>query len=306
MTKENINGDSDILRPLTSHEVEELLQLYKQKYGVDNFQYLLIYNECRWKRKLSELKSEEEQSDKFISFKRTFYTHAKGDFRTHGTYVCLHQDIIQTVSFHTWQSNFKELLECLNETNRIQWRNGPLLSNVANEYSDEIKQLVLRKGITIQKARLCQAFSLDREKASDFCPVVIPDGYELATLQEHHAPMIYSMWANNKEGSLDYIKGLIKMDTTFGLYEKANHSLVGWIFRNEFCGMGILQVLTTEQRKGFGNLLARTMSYTIAKSEDINVTAWVVVGNVKSEKLFQSLGFKLIVIYEWIQLNKAE
>lgn len=57
-------------------------------------------------------------------------------------------------------------------------------------------------------------------------------------LQEQHADLVYSLWANNKEASLNYIKGFINLKRCIGIMEESTNSLVGWIFQNEFSGLG--------------------------------------------------------------------
>lgn len=57
-------------------------------------------------------------------------------------------------------------------------------------------------------------------------------------LQEQHAEMVHSLWANKKEASVDYIKGFIKLGRCLGVMDQSNQQLVGWIFQNEFSGLG--------------------------------------------------------------------
>lgn len=85
--------DLDILRPLNDRELDELLELYKQKYESNGFQYFLLYTQLKWNRQLREL-SIDDQDQKWMSFRKTFYTHQRGDFRKYGTYVCLHYDLV--------------------------------------------------------------------------------------------------------------------------------------------------------------------------------------------------------------------
>lgn len=75
---------------------------------------------------------------------------------------------IQSVTFHTWQPNCNELLECLENTNLIQWKNEALLINVAPECSEMVKNLVQRKGGAIRRARSCQGLIFKRTNSLNF------------------------------------------------------------------------------------------------------------------------------------------
>lgn len=71
-----------------------------------------------------------------------------------------------------------------------------------------------------------------------------------------------------------------------------------------FTFIRILQVLPSAQRKGLGKYLAISMSKLIAKSLNVQSSAFVVIGNVKSESLLFKIGYEKLVVYEWIQLEK--
>ncbi|XP_023306710.2 uncharacterized protein LOC111688430 [Lucilia cuprina] len=293
----------DILRPLNDEEFSELLELYKEKYNSNGFQYLLLYTQFQWNSQLAKLNIDKDNQE-WISFRKTFYTHRKGDFRKYGTYICLHHDLIQSVAFHTWEPNCTELLECLSKTNLIQWKNGPLLISVTNECSEAVKKIVISKGGSIQKARQCQGLILERDKALNIKVPSLAKGFKVIPLEEHHADLIHANWANNKEASLNYVKGFIHLKRCIGIMEESTNNLVGWIFQNEFSGLAILQVLPSAQRRGLGKYLALAMSHLIAKSLNVHSSAFVVVGNVKSESLLQKIGYERHVVYEWIQLDK--
>ena len=147
-------------------------------------------------------------------------------------------------------------------------------------------------------------------------------GYKTIQLQEEDADLVHSHWANNKEASINYIKGFIYLKKCIGIAEEETGNLVGWIFQNEFSGLGqvtnytlnitlvlyfatfrILQVLPSAQRKGLGKYLAISMTKLIAKTTNINPSAWAVVENVKSANLLQKIGYERNVIYEWIQIS---
>lgn len=83
----------DILRPMDEEEYNELLELYRQKYKSNGFQYLLLFTHYQWNEQLQELNIDKE-SKSWISFRKVFYVHRNGNFRKYGTYICLHQDLV--------------------------------------------------------------------------------------------------------------------------------------------------------------------------------------------------------------------
>lgn len=90
---------SDILRPLNDEEFSELLELYRQKYESNGFQYLLLFTHCEWNKQLQKLNFDKENKN-WTSFRKVFYTHRNGDFRKYGTYICLHQDLVILYSLY--------------------------------------------------------------------------------------------------------------------------------------------------------------------------------------------------------------
>lgn len=97
-----MDSHNDILRPLSEDEFQELLQLYRQKYGEQNFHYLLMYNQNKWNQQLKNLNCKEQTavSDEWLSFRKDFYTHRNGDFRKYGTYVSLHYDLVSMFTYN--------------------------------------------------------------------------------------------------------------------------------------------------------------------------------------------------------------
>ncbi|XP_004529809.1 uncharacterized protein LOC101450908 [Ceratitis capitata] len=304
---DKMDSHTDILRPLSEDEFEELLQLYREKYGEENFHYLLMYNQNKWNEQLRNLNYEakEGEADEWISFRKVFYTYRDGDFRTYGTYVSLHYDIMQSVSFHSWEPNQSDLLKCLRETKLIDWCGGPLLTNVDLEICEEVKKIALAKGTSVQRARLCLFLILDHDKAAVLDVEQVKSGYTVKKLNTENAALIHELWPNKKEGSLPYVLGLIELNHTVGIFRDDNDELVAWAFQNDFSGLGILQVLPTEQRKGFGALLAATLCKQVAVVEKVHLNAWIVSENFKSKALLEKIGFRPKAKAEWIQLNKV-
>ncbi|XP_036319445.1 uncharacterized protein LOC118733920 [Rhagoletis pomonella] len=297
----------DILRRLSEEELQELLQLYRDKYGEKNFHYILMYNQNKWNQQLKNLDNKTESGDEngWLPFRKAFYTYRNDDFRKYGTYVSLHYDMMQSVSFHSWEPSQAQILKCLRGTKLIDWRSGPLLTNVDLEFCDEVKKIALAHGASVQRARRCLWLILEHEKATKLNIEKLKDGFKVDKLSTDNAPLIHDLWANKKEGSLGFVSGLIELNETAGIFKVADGELVAWAFQNDFSGLGILQVVEAEQRKGFGGFLAAYLCKQVAAAEQVHLSAWVVSENFKSKALLEKLGFYILATAEWIQLNKA-
>lgn len=231
--------DVDILRPLVDSEVDELMQLYVDKYGPENFHYLLFYNQRKWDRQLAEAGIALDD-EAHISLRKQFYTHRESDFRRFGTYVSLHRDIVQSVSFFTWQPEEPaELYACLEQTQRIEWGSGALLTNVDPGFSAHIKALAMQRGARGIQARTCFGMVLDHETALNRVqvPELLSD-FELRKLNVEDAEMVHGVWPNKGEGSLAYIRVLIRHNKTLGACRSDTGELLAWIFQNDFSGLG--------------------------------------------------------------------
>lgn len=231
--------DVDILRPLADSEVDELMQLYVDKYGPENFHYLLFYNQRKWDRHLAEAGIAPDD-EAHISLRKQFYTHRQGDFRRFGTYVSLHRDIVQSVAFFSWQPEEPaELYACLEQTQRIEWGSGALLTNVDPGFSAHVKALAMQRGAGGIQPRICYGMVLDHETALNRVqvPELLSD-FELRTLNVEDAEMVHGIWPNKGEGSLAYIRALIRYNKTLGACRSDTGELLAWIFQNDFSGLG--------------------------------------------------------------------
>ncbi|XP_034487695.1 uncharacterized protein LOC117791886 [Drosophila innubila] len=297
--------DIDILRELNDNEVDELMQLYDNKYGPLNFHYLLLYNQRKWDRQL-EAAGISKDDKAYISMRKRFYTHRKGDFRKFGTYVSLHKDIVQSVSFFSWQSEeSQELFECLKQTERIEWASGALLTNVDLNFCARVKDLAMRKGAGGIQARECFGMVLPHDEARS---VNVPDllsDFELRALNDNDAQTVHTIWPNKGEGSLEYLRALIRFNRTLGACRSDTGELIAWILQNDFSGLGMLQVLPKVERRGLGGLLAAAMTKRIAKGEQVTLTAWIVTSNWRSEALLSRIGYRKGIVNEWIKLLPA-
>ncbi|XP_017060561.1 uncharacterized protein LOC108100932 [Drosophila ficusphila] len=293
--------DTDILRPLSDGEVDELLDLYKAQFGVRNFHYLLLYNQRKWDRQLDEAGIPRDDPN-YISLRKQFFTHRRGDFRQWGTYVSLHRDIVQSVSFFSWQPDgAPEMWECLEATELIEWTQGALLTNVDLGFCERIKQLVASRGVASIQPRQCFGMVLPHEAALG---AEVPElsEFEIRRLRDEDAAVVHETWPNKGEGSLTYLRALVRFNKSLGVCRSDTGELLAWIFQNDFSGLGMLKVLPKAERRGLGGLLAAAMTRRIAQSEEVTLSAWIVATNFRSEALLKRIGYQKELVNEWIKL----
>ncbi|XP_016956397.1 uncharacterized protein LOC108028890 [Drosophila biarmipes] len=298
----SIDKAGDILRPLSDAEVDELLGLYQQKCGVRNFHYLLLYNQRKWDRQLDEAGIERGDPN-YISLRKEFFTHRRGDFRQWGTYVSLHRDIVQSVSFFSWQpGGAPEMWECLERTQLIEWTQGALLTNVDLQFCAQVKELALKRGVTSIQPRQCFGMVLPHGEATNAAVPELLSEFDIRPLRDEDAAMVHETWPNKGEGSLAYLRALTRFNKSLGVCRSDTGELIAWIFQNDFSGLGMLQVLPKAERRGLGGLLAAAMTRRIARGEDVTLTAWIVSTNWRSEALLKRIGYQKEVVNEWIKL----
>ncbi|XP_053961443.1 uncharacterized protein LOC128865294 [Anastrepha ludens] len=130
---------------------------------------------------------------------------------------------------------------------------------------------------------------IEREKAEQFV-VDVPQGYTLQRLETKHAELVNSLWPHREPGSIALVELLITYNDSVGVFDGTGN-LVAWCLILPMGCLGLLQVLDTHKRMGFGNLAIRHMSKLIA-ARGLEVTAPVVFQNVASRSLFKKLDFK--------------
>jgi GNAT superfamily N-acetyltransferase len=119
----------------------------------------------------------------------------------------------------------------------------------------------------------------------------IPENFYIDSLTEDHICQINSLWHHRFDGSDKFISYTIKNHKNAGLFNY-HKELVAWCLRYDNGSLGILQVAENHRRKGYGSLVTKFLSKKIAKEEKSAVISLIVPGNVKSEKMFEKLGFK--------------
>ena len=127
----------------------------------------------------------------------------------------------------------------------------------------------------------------------------VPDGMELRPLAQSDIPVIHDVWPHkeiktNPKVSLGFLSKMLYLGKAVGLYNKKENKLISWVMQNEWGGLGNAQTLVDYQRKGYAKIVINALCKQIAEENNWDITLFIVQGNVPSEKMFGSLGFKRI------------
>lgn len=177
------------------------------------------------------------------------------------------------------------------------WR---LLTNSISELWTILTQFV----IFYRKTRPWASKSRKNDLLSVDCVVWLklvlrlPENMRLGPLSDAHVNKINTAWPHRYDGSEKFISYSVKYHMSIGLFD-VNDDLVAWSLRYENGSLGVLQVDENHLRKGYGNLIAKALSKSIAVEDDCDVTAQIVKENVKSLNMFSKLGFKPDGPHSW-------
>lgn len=116
---------------------------------------------------------------------------------------------------------------------------------------------------------------------------------------EDDAIEIDSKWPNRHDGSLFFIKRLIKWNPNIGAYDESG-KLMGWCLRLQAGPLGALQVGENFKRQGVGCLVAMAMCKILC-SMGHDTFALVSDHNIVSRNLFEKLNFKRIDEAFWLR-----
>lgn len=120
----------------------------------------------------------------------------------------------------------------------------------------------------------------------------VPAGFTVESLDANeNAALINAVWPHRDSDSEGFVRGLIEYHGGFGLYPRNSKQPVSWAVVNEFQGLGLLQTLEAERRKGYGCLMVQAFCRLVASRHGDDIMAFVIGTNRASNSLLQSLGF---------------
>lgn len=131
--------------------------------------------------------------------------------------------------------------------------------------------------------------------------VHLPEGVEIKPLSPEHAGQINEIWPHRYPGSRDLIAEIITLN--FGLGVFRGSSLLSWAIHWFYGGIGVVQTLDTEKRKGYGRAVVEATTKKLGMMQtDVHVN--IASRNKISEALFKSLGFRYAFTSCWAGCEK--
>ncbi|KAM7351783.1 uncharacterized protein ACRADG_004517 [Cochliomyia hominivorax] len=230
--------------------------------------------------------------NKELEFDLKIYS-LNGEWESDGTFVAkFHKQVF----FNTCHENLQNLLKALNCLDSSE---SYLLAGYQDFVSTAVQQHFIDSGLAKETYQpTCTVwYHIPKDQAKQFS-IHTPNNVNFKTLEECHAEQINSVWPHRSPGSIEFVKLLIRQNDSVGIFE--DNILVAWCLILPLGALGLLQVMDTYKRKGYGNLAVRYMSKHLAE-KDIEVTAPVVISNVASRSMFETLGFKIIDKVYWAE-----
>lgn len=130
--------------------------------------------------------------------------------------------------------------------------------------------------------------------------VHLPEGVEIRKLTPDHADIIDEVWPHKFPGSKEM---LVKQITfNFGLGVFRGDDLLSWAIHFFYGGIGAVQTLESEKRKGYGKAVVEAITKKLGELQN-DVHLNVVEGNESGEAFFKSLGFRLAFHSQWAGNN---
>lgn len=120
-------------------------------------------------------------------------------------------------------------------------------------------------------------------------------------LTDNNAEVINDEWVYKMEGSLDYVKKLIKLNGGFGLIGKVDGQLRSWILQYGSGGPGVLTTKKEHRGKGYAKIVTSALTNKLIDMKWDSV-AYISQYNKTSQRVFQQLGYEIVANCNWLFL----
>lgn len=223
---------NDILRPITKQEVTKMLEICSNNIpnSIIGRNYLQMY-----------LKNLQAKNDNLIDNKieaticlLNLYTHKDGKLEN-CTIISLSNELEYRVYMYSNCSN--ELKECIDKTQRINWKLNPIFQAFQKKHHTIIKEIEKEKNLDVIYEVFDYCLYASQEKVKKF-DIIIPLDVYVDNLKLEHVEIVNDTWPHKYPGSHDLIRSLILLNDTAGIFSKETNQLLCWALINDQFELG--------------------------------------------------------------------
>ncbi|KRT79037.1 hypothetical protein AMK59_8424 [Oryctes borbonicus] len=269
--------NEDILQEISDGDLPLLSKLYANHQNEAPHVYSLLNTCIVWKKK--------KPNSNYLTF-----FGVNGDWLESGTFILLMQYACYDLFIFTLERDCKTLFESLTRTKTIDYTKRIIWYAIADRHTSTVVDALKELKPSFYQPIPGAFWVIEREKALQF-KIECPDDVYIGKLNKSHVPLINCHWPHRFEGSEVYLGAFVELNNCYGVFLKSDDKLVSWVLKNHMGQLGILQTLSEHKRKGYGSLITKVLSKEIAE-EGHHPLGTVVRGNVASETMFATLGFR--------------
>ncbi|XP_005183055.2 uncharacterized protein LOC101895480 isoform X2 [Musca domestica] len=291
--------DTDVLVECTKPQLEAMLAVLKpllpRRTQQHNFIRSYLYHYDNINNNRHDLKSDR--------WNVRFYTHRSGD-PNNCTLITINSYRDYFLICFTLQESQTELKECLESTNRINWKNYNLLLMCDENLYEMVKNVACQKippgewmfpshehAMLITKDKIAK-LEIDEK---------LPDELYVAPLDpEKHAELINTHWFMRHANSLELIRRCIEFNGGIGLFRRGMEQPISWISTNEFLNPGFLYTMEAERGHGYGRMMLKLELKRLLAIHNLDLITIVADENEGSKALHHKLGFESVCKVRWI------
>lgn len=182
----------------------------------------------------------------------------------------------------------------------LDWNGGVLVSSFRVKFMPGVLAVIKELQIEIEFDSETFAYFLPKHKAREFV-IDMPNGYTLKRMSTlDHARTANDLWPYKHDGSLYYLKRLIDLNPSVGVFDTVTDELIAWCFRFQSGFLGALQVKEAYFRQGFGTLATKAFCKVLGEME-MDVLVLIADKNIASKRTFKALGFEKFDCCHWIK-----
>ncbi|XP_065207068.1 uncharacterized protein LOC135836269 [Planococcus citri] len=278
----------DILQVIPDHEIEKVYETFMQEWPKSAYHYGFLKTCYDWCKKNP-------------TFDASFF-HCESN-KESGIFIGILNSGHRTFGVIPYAKEGYELQlkKVLMETKRIDWNKLPLLQGVLPRHYELMEDVVKEKGFTTSMYCDSTIQLLDPKLAADY-DISCPDNVYVKKLTtEDNVDLIYERWTNKVIHTKEDIINIIELSFAYGIFSKSDNELLAWVMLSHYGAIGTLYTMEHARKCGYAKILIKIISKELVQ-EMIPIYTAIVVKNITSISLFQSIGFKQVGNFRYVNV----